>query len=236
MQMPAHLCDNEVTERLDSYTGEVTYGTGEKLQEIFHEKIYPTFWGTEVGQQFVDRYIWDEMIENRVAALLKKKYGESGTPKSGVDYPGAILVWRLESVIGDLMLIGDPALTSNVVEEPTAPEPPALKRFREQKVLQQEIEFDLGNGGFGGISTRAIEAKCHSRSDYKKMFEEMRTPEVPEPLSAFSQEVNDFAVNYHAARASDLKQQGGIRRINGITYGNESYERLLAQAIQHGLI
>jgi hypothetical protein len=234
--MAAHLCDNEVTERLDSYTGEISYGTAEELQEIIREQIYPTFWGTETGQQFIERYVWDDVIENRIFALLEKQFGVSGTPKSGVEFPGAVLVWRLEKVIGDLMLIGDPALTSNVVPEVVGPEPPQLKRAREQKQLREEIESDLGEGGFGGISTRAIEAKCQSRSDYKKMFNEMRTPEAPEPLSAFSQEINDFAINYKAARASDLKPQGGMRKINGVSYGAEAYDRLLNQAVQHGLI
>jgi hypothetical protein len=234
MQMPAHLCDNEVTERLDSYTGEVTYGTAEELQKIVHEQIYPTFWGTEVGQQFVDRYIWDEMIENRVAASLKKKYGESGTPKSGVDYPGAILVWRLESVIGDLMLIGDPALTSNVVEEPTAPEPPALKRFREQRELRLEIESDLE---IDGISTEAIREKCRTREDYAREYKAMRIPVASaEDLPAITGELQDFATAYKAASASELKLRGGLYALGGASYGADKYERLVEAAVAHKLI
>jgi hypothetical protein len=219
-----HSCDALVEQRVDQ-TGALIYGTQEELNELVKDSVYPTFFETPAFASFTERFLWDQAAIDRVFEIYERRYP---------NHP--VTCRNLEEIVNDLLLIGDPRLNSAVVAEVTGPEPEQLRKAREQRQLREEIESDLGNGGFGGISTRAIEAKCQTRTDYRKMWDEMRTPEAPEPLSKYSSEVNDFAINYHAAPARDLKQQGGVRRINGVTYGSEAFDRLLAQAVQHGLI
>jgi hypothetical protein len=220
-----HSCDVLVEQRVDQ-RGAVIYGTQEELNELVKDSVYPTFFETPAFASFTERFLWDQAAIDRVFEIYERRYP---------NYP--VTCRNLEDIVNDLLLIGDPRLNSAVVAEVTGPEPEQLRKAREQRQLREEIDSDLGEKGFGGISTVAIREKIRTRPEYNKMYREMRTPQVEElDLPALTQDVNDFALNYHAARASDLKQQGGIRRINGTTYGNEAYDRLLAQAVQHGLI
>jgi hypothetical protein len=236
--MTAHICDNDVTERLDSYTGALTYGSAEDLDQLLREQIYPTFWQTETGQKFDDQYIWDDRIQDRVSSLLKKKYGETGTPKSGVDYPGAVLVWRLESVIGDLMLIGDSALTTKASVEPRVPEPEQLRLAREKRNIQKEVQDDLGVGGFGGLSVEEINFKLRTRPEYKtEWYASRREQNIQESdLPEITHELRAFAEAFKTTPRHEMNLNGGTRRVAGISYGSDRFEKMLAQASAHNLI
>jgi hypothetical protein len=234
--MAAHLVDNEVTERLDSYTGSVAYGTVEELDEIVRGQVYPEFWGTEIGKQFASTYAWTDAVENRIAGLLARKFGETGTPKSGVEYPGAILVWRLEAVVGDLMRIHDPLLTLANPPEPAQPEPPQLARARYLKNLRAELDADLGNGGFGGIGANEIRQKRKMNSDYDRLYRESVSDSGEANLPQITAELTDFADAYNSASAFELRQVGGIYRLKGIPYGADKFNKLLADAASRGLV
>jgi hypothetical protein len=214
-----HVCDYRIEERVDR-DGNVTYGTQEELNELEYETVWPTLYDQPVFTKFAKLYLWDSAAHERVLDLYARRFP---------NWP--ITCRNLEQIIGDLMLIGDPALNSAIVAEVAAPEPQQLKRAREQRQLREEIESDLGEGGFGGISTRAIEAKCQTRSDYEKMYFQMRTPEfTKEDLPEFTQEVNDFAVAYNAASYASLKMCGGVYRVGGIPYGVDKFNSLLRDA------
>jgi hypothetical protein len=217
--MPMHACDALVENRIDQ-TGAVVYGTQEELNEIVNENVWPTFFDTPVFQKFQESFLWDESAQERVVELYASRF------------PNLPFTCRnLELIVGDLFLIADPRLNSAFVPEEVAPEPPQLKKARELKQFREEIESDLGEGGFGGISTRAIEAKCQTRSDYRKMFNEMRRPEFTrEDLPEFTQELNDFATAYNTASASSLKMQGGVYRVAGVPYGADKFNQLLQDA------
>jgi hypothetical protein len=216
--MPMHACDALVENRIDQ-TGAVVYGTQEELNEIVNENVWPTFFDTPVFQKFQESFLWDESAQERVVELYASRF------------PNLPFTCRnLELIVGDLFLIADPRLNSAFVPEEVAPEPPQLKKARELKQLREEIESDLGEGGFGGISTRAIEAKCQTRSDYRKMFNEMRRPEFTREALPDTQELNDFATAYNTASASSLKMQGGVYRVGGVPYGADKFNQLLQDA------
>jgi hypothetical protein len=232
--MAAHLCDNEVTERLDSYTGAVTYGTEDELIEIYRQRIYPTFEEeTEIGKEFYTTYAWTPEVTARVSALFARQFGVRGTPKSGVEYPGAILVWRLEAIVGDLMRIHDPVLTLANPPEVPRPEPEHLRKSRQLRKLRQEVEIDIQRGG---ISTDALKEK-RKDPEYNRVYNEVMFPESPAAdLPDLTDEAREFAEHYRVATSYDLKPKGGVYRLSGVSYGLEKFDRLMQIAVAHNLI
>ena len=232
--MAAHLIDGEAMKRLDSYTGEVTWGTAEEFDQFVREEIYPTFWHeTETGQQFRSTYAWTDIVENRVATLLESRFSVRGTPKSGVEYPGAVLVWRLESIVGDLMQIHDSVLTLANPPEAPRPEPEQLRRARELKKLREEVEIDIQRGG---ISVDALKEK-RTNPEYNRVYNEVMFPESPAAdLPVLTDEARDFAEHYRTASYHDLKPKGGVYRLGGVSYGLQKFDRLMEIAVAHNLI
>jgi hypothetical protein len=215
----SHSCDVLVEQRVDQ-DGNVIYGTEAELIELVNATVWPTLFETPAFVAFTEKYLWDDVSQNRVLDQYARQFP---------NWP--VTCRNMEQIVTDLLLIGDPTLNSAIVPEEVAPEPPQLKKARELKQLREEIESDLGEGGFGGISTRAIEAKCQTRSDYRKMFNEMRRPEFTrDDLPEFTQELNDFATAYNTASASSLKMQGGVYRVGGVPYGADKFNQLLQDA------
>jgi hypothetical protein len=221
-----HSCDMLVEQRIDTETGAVIFGTQKELNELVNEQVFPTFFETPVFAAFQERFLWDDAAGTRVLELYARRFP---------DYP--VTCRNLEQIVNDLLLIGDPTLNSSIVEEPTAPEPAQLRKARERAQLREEVLADLGEKGFGGISTVAIREKIRTRPEYSKMWEDLRTPvSQSEDLPAITAELQQFIDAYHSASASELKVSGGVRRIAGITYSLESFDRFLAQAVSHGKI
>jgi hypothetical protein len=217
------LCDALVEGRVDG-EGNIIDGTEAELNEIVNTSVWPSFFETPIYGRFAETYAWDQIAQNRICDLYAQRF------------PGYPFTCRnLEQVFGDLLLIGDPRLNPANVPEPVAPEPAQLRRSRERRQLQQEIESDLQT--FGGISVRAIEQKCATRPDYKEVWDAMRTPQfAADDLPELTQELNDFAIAYNGASAASLKMQGGVYRVGGVPFGADNFNRLLEQASALNLI
>jgi hypothetical protein len=218
----SHACDVLLESRLEN--GKVVYGTQQEADEIITEQVWPTFFETNLFKQLQASYLWDESAQNRLIALFDKRFGEDSI----------VMCWKLEEVLGDMLSVHDPALHVIPVAPP-APEPPQLKRARELKELRAEVERDVER--LSGVSVEEIKAKRKLNADYNRAYNEVMRPKAPEStLPPFSQELNDFALAYNSATRESLNLVGGVRRVGGIAYGSDAFERMLKQASDYGLI
>ena len=222
MSAGSHACDVLLESRLDE-NGAVVYGTQEEADEIIAEQVWPTFFETSVFKQLQRSFLWDESAQNRLIALFDKHFGETSI----------VLCWKLEQILNDMLAIRDPFLNP-IPKAPAAPEPPQLKKARELKNLRAEIEADLERNG---LSTAQIREKRRVNPEYDRVFKEMQTLQAAEDLlPAFSQEINDFAVAYNSATRESMNLVGGVRRVGGVPYGSDTFEKMLEKASALGLI
>jgi hypothetical protein len=222
MSAGTHSCDFLIESRLDE-TGAVLYGTLAEVEEIVSEQVWPTFFETSVFKQLQQSYLWDESAQNRLIHLFDKQFGETSV----------VLCWKLEQVLNDMLVTRDPFLNL-IPKAPVASEPPQLKRARELKNLRAEIEADLERNG---LSTVQIKEKRAQNPEYDRLFKEMQSPQTAvNNLPEFSQELNDFAFAYNASTRASMNLVGGVRRVGGVPYGSDTFEKMLERASALGLI
>ena len=222
MSAGSHACDVLIEGRLDE-TGSVIYGTPEEVEELVVSDVWPTFFETSVFKQLQESYLWDESAQQRLIALFDKQFGETSI----------VLCWKLEQVLNDMLVTRDPFL-NRIPQEPAAPEPPQLRKAREMKNLRAEVDADLERGG---ISVDAIKEKCRTNPDYARAYREVMYPKASvATLPEFSQELNDFAIAYNASTRASMNLVGGVRRVGGVPYGSDTFEKMLERASALGLI
>src|ERR1700678_521281 len=222
MSAGSHACDVLIESRLDG-NGNVIYGTSEEVEEIVSEQVWPIFFESSVFKQLQQSYLWDESAQNRLIQLFDKQFGETGI----------VLCWKLEQVLNDMLAIRDPFLNP-IPQAPVALEPPQLRKAREMKNLRAEVDADLERGG---ISVDAIKEKCRTNPDYARAYREVMYPKASvATLPEFSQELNDFAIAYNASTRASMNLVGGVRRVGGVPYGSDTFEKMLERASALGLI
>jgi len=231
-----YLCDVQLCQNLDVLTGEpARHSSEEEIADFIRETIWPEFFKTAVGQNFRTNFELTQEFTDAFQREFARRFGITGEIRGGVQHPGAFLVWRIEEVIGDLVRIKHPSLTS--VHKPNAS---TVERPRDDKgqfisQVAKEVSDDLADQ----TSTLEIKQKRASSPEYRAAFDKAtQLPEVQKQASEASREIADFADWFNNAPASATTPsafRGGRIRINGGRFVTRAeYDDLLAKA--EGLI
>jgi hypothetical protein len=234
--MAIRECDRVLSEALNQTTGLPEVGfTEDEVEAIYRNQVYPTFYETEAGKAFRADYVCDDKFLLRLEQERIRRFGEEGQIGSA-PWPYALFSYRLEEIVNDLLRVRDGSLTLANPPEPEAPEEERPRDARGQFIsnIQAEVESDIASGT---VSTVEIKQKRAQSQEYNSAFVKATAMQEPRHKSgSIPAEVIEFANDYNAAPASQLRFVNGVITIAGKRYNRESYDNLMNKASEASLV